>query len=1398
MAGKQQFSKPFEYDYEAQVFQPVSLISRLRSEYGKEMPISTATCIIEPANSWNRSPELIGISKPEFTQPRKEARFVITMKGSFTLKEYEELIVPRIPLQLRVTLYPTPSPVSGASGVPMLPPQTDIAMLTIPEIPPGKIVFDHPVPELDEIQFDQLNPKEDRSYPLVTVKAKLEPSGIFQRGDPEFLKIWGERGGRYLSLQASGKTPIIETIGASRNDDEWTYQKFRCNQRPEFGKPLTAEVEGIATIFGSPVRGKSSITFNPWNKYILNLSSNEVRLTGDEGSFRATLIDETPKEPYIVRTGQISVSVPPDTERFLSVSPKETRNGELTCKIIRKAPTTISSVPLKISARVGQQSLPHTPTVMVYLGEKKYRILCTPPETVIIDLEKYPKIKGKNPLIEATFSAEIEVFDHVEGKFVPDEKESLKGSFESSAYQEKIKIKQMKEKPNRYAAKISISPPISLKNEAETVGSFSVWAEKPLQGLQKVVIPIQVLKAKPPKVELIVTKRGFAPVTLDITEKSPALAAALGSEGGIIKIPKIQGILELEDISLKEDIEYATGVLRIGENEYSSAPDEKSLQIIVKKEGTTHPYEDKVLLTFDDQEIKSKLVGIQQDLKNFPLEATARDFTPQLKAYSGKCLELFAKERNTLLEDQDSKPGLASVYAGRIGKTWAFIRFAKEIHPLLGRTEKLTQQSFSRATENLVDLFIQVALAVTPWVYEKIGQSQGSTAPSLDELRLGAKETVKNGLKEQFKSDKKIIRDVIDRLFNKLMEDFSVFHGCIGEIDTISRESFAAISSHITKLKFTIKGWDLSPEAAQQIRHILDSFPSAPAHPFPTYIPASNTYEYCSTQLKSWSESYMQNQKNSMKTLSSLYMEFINTASPNSREIIKWTHLIEEELIKTSKPLRQISEIAKKIEAERTTNGILSELELLLKDLAEKPLQYRASLIGEKIDFIQKNAKNSLNSIKNLEIYNQYLEIVHHHNEMLKGLKATLPKEEVEELIAKAVIEEKEWNELKTNLIKISNDDLIDIIPDVAKSPEMNDLIRILKEVEARKEAHHFHRDEFGVEEYTPGGKLDENSFKKLDEFKKYLQVTQAGAEVSSSFLEAMGKTMNTVTLNITKSADTYLNTISYQSYFSDESVRKVREQLSKWNCTEDYFGMGSKYRQISDLTEKLYKKPLEPILSKELIPQKRDAITSDFEKNEKRTDIISNVFHQAVIGSLEPATLIKAPDVTSEDLGILRSHLNTISGNVLSFEQAFARAESLTQLPFYQRWYRYVTEDLGSAMEGGTSADVDQVIEWFAWVGSIVFMICSIILPIAKVVKAGTMAVMVAKKDLIDIFTSAVRFITSCFSTMDGVSGYYRDLLVLFGITYIGFYEDEVVFESIMKKTTEPDPYSAWGTYKG
>ena len=182
--------------------------------------------------------------------------------------------------------------------------------------------------------------------------------------------------------------------------------------------------------------------------------------------------------------------------------------------------------------------------------------------------------------------------------------------------------------------------------------------------------------------------------------------------------------------------------------------------------------------------------------------------------------------------------------------------------------------------------------------------------------------------------------------------------------------------------------------------------------------------------------------------------------------------------------------------------------------------------------------------------------------------------------------------------------------------------------------------------------------------------------------------------------------------------------------------------------------------------------------------------------GSLDPSTLIKAPDVTSEDLGILRSYLNTISENVLSFEQAFARAESLTQLPFYQRWYRYVTEDLGSAMEGGTSADVDQVIEWFAWVGSIAFMICSITLPIFKVVKAGTMVVMVAKKDLIDIFTAAIRFITSCFSTLDVVSGYYRDLLVLFGIAYIGFYEEDVAFESMIKKTPGPDPDSEWRTH--
>jgi len=89
MAPKKTFEKPFKYDYEAQVFRPVPLTSRLRSEYGKEIPISSATCTIEPGNSWIRSPELIEISKPEFTQSRKEARFVIRMKRSFTLKEFD-------------------------------------------------------------------------------------------------------------------------------------------------------------------------------------------------------------------------------------------------------------------------------------------------------------------------------------------------------------------------------------------------------------------------------------------------------------------------------------------------------------------------------------------------------------------------------------------------------------------------------------------------------------------------------------------------------------------------------------------------------------------------------------------------------------------------------------------------------------------------------------------------------------------------------------------------------------------------------------------------------------------------------------------------------------------------------------------------------------------------------------------------------------------------------------------------------------------------------------------------------------------------------------------------------------------------------------------------------------
>lgn len=345
------FTKSFAYDPERQVLLPLSLISLLHLSHGGGAPIAQAKCILAPGCRWSR--DLVSISAPDLSGDRKEASFTIELARTLQIDEFQVLVQPRVPVLLSVTLNPLTPPAPG-SPVPLLTPQTDSVQLTIPPVPPGKIVFDEP----------EYEGEDSSGNPLAAVRAKVEPSTILDRAS---LSSRWRQVTDSISFSLTEDSSAVEASGAPYSEGEWRNQKFRGIVSRETLQQASVPIEAHADVLGVPLTAFTTLTFEPKKKYVLYLSTDSLTLEKGEGTFTAEIREETSGRNDPVPDGVISVNVPDSAGPFLSVTPAEATGGTLTCTVKCIGETTAATVALTVSARVRRQQVPDRPVVMVHL-----------------------------------------------------------------------------------------------------------------------------------------------------------------------------------------------------------------------------------------------------------------------------------------------------------------------------------------------------------------------------------------------------------------------------------------------------------------------------------------------------------------------------------------------------------------------------------------------------------------------------------------------------------------------------------------------------------------------------------------------------------------------------------------------------------------------------------------------------------------------------------------------------------------------------------------------------------------------------------------------------------------------------------------------------------------------
>ncbi|MEM2124274.1 MAG: hypothetical protein QXL43_02930, partial [Methanolinea sp.] len=238
----------FPYDPDSGKLDPVTVRSRIRVAGGDAVLLKdTIDVAVEPGSGWEG---LVTTAGHQLIDGRRAARFEAAIKEGMSLAQYAALVIPRVPVRLKVTLIPEMQ--APAPGVPLsvpapIPPQTRVIPISIPPIVPGKI-------ELETVSL----PDDPSGNPRGGIRAWVRfPS--FVRPTADELRAVQQS----LSFTETGGQSAIIPGPVFRDTDGSVTREYTALASRETMEGARITVEVTATICGILLRSSAKLSFAP-------------------------------------------------------------------------------------------------------------------------------------------------------------------------------------------------------------------------------------------------------------------------------------------------------------------------------------------------------------------------------------------------------------------------------------------------------------------------------------------------------------------------------------------------------------------------------------------------------------------------------------------------------------------------------------------------------------------------------------------------------------------------------------------------------------------------------------------------------------------------------------------------------------------------------------------------------------------------------------------------------------------------------------------------------------------------------------------------------------------------------------------------------------------------------
>ncbi|NCA89660.1 MAG: hypothetical protein EOM92_12335, partial [Gammaproteobacteria bacterium] len=334
----------FSHDRESMAFQPLMVRSRLTLG-GKAVKLNPGTLVKVSGSAGYEGKVLI--RDAELTDKGLAHRFLVELLETFTLQEYQSLILGRKPLFLLVTLFPDlalPLPTAGVPLPVVSPAITGNVDVAMPEATIGRI----------EALIDPDSPLQESDLHL---KARVHlPPLIANRAELERKYTAACR-----FVPASAELTLAGTAVAG----EWVQAHFVLAPAATPGprEPITVPVRVTVDIDGTLLECQVFVTVHAARQLELVLSHRQIRTSLHKATSLSARAIEVFRDGRRIQAddAEITISLPEVLARIVAVTPN-IGQGSLVAAITQSARSSLPSGKLLIEARVEegvvQESIP--------------------------------------------------------------------------------------------------------------------------------------------------------------------------------------------------------------------------------------------------------------------------------------------------------------------------------------------------------------------------------------------------------------------------------------------------------------------------------------------------------------------------------------------------------------------------------------------------------------------------------------------------------------------------------------------------------------------------------------------------------------------------------------------------------------------------------------------------------------------------------------------------------------------------------------------------------------------------------------------------------------------------------------------------------------------------------